>query len=63
MSYKGLVDLVSMGQSPETRFPLQEVWQKGSPMHIVLPLGPHLSSPALDSFFCLHFMSHCLFLK
>lgn len=43
MSSKGLVGLVSMGRSPETRFPLQGVWQKGSPMHIVLPQG-HISA-------------------
>lgn len=36
MSSKGLVGLMSTGQSPETHFTLQGVWQKGSLMHIVL---------------------------
>lgn len=41
------MDLVSTGQSPETHFILQGVWQKGSPMHIVLTPGAtsQLSSP------------------
>lgn len=36
MSSKGLVGLMSTGQSPETHFTLQGVRQKGSLMHIVL---------------------------
>lgn len=47
MGSKGFVDLVSTGQSPETHFTLQGVWQKGSPVHIVLTprATSQLSSP------------------
>lgn len=63
MSSKELVGLVSMGWSPEIRFPLQGVWQKGSPMHIVLPARATSQLSSSGFFLLFSFYESLSFLK